>query len=110
VSAIAAEANPGGTIFWLAANTDSKAKVLPHLNWILRQLEQSFNASEQAIEELENKITAKCIEFSKDKVKNYSRQLCSSIRNCAESLASQSDQQGVFCSKSEIFSRAAIAN
>jgi hypothetical protein len=100
VSAIAAEANPRGTVFWLAANTDSRGRVLSHLTWILEQLEQSFNASDQATEELENKITAKCIEFSKEKVKNYSRQL----RNCIKTLASQTEQQGVFCSKSRIFS------
>ena len=101
VSAIAAEANPRGTVFWLAANTDSRGRVLSHLKWILEQLEQSFNASDQATVELENKITAKCIEFSKEKVKNYSRQL----RNCIETLAGQTEQQGVFCSKSRIFSK-----
>ena len=95
VSAIAAEAKPRGTVFWLAANTDSKGRVLSHLTWVLEQLEQSFNASDEATEELENKITAKCIEFSKEKVKNYSRQL----RNCVEALPNQRDQQGVFCSK-----------
>ena len=95
VSAIAAEANPQGTIFWLAANTNPKQKALPHLNWILRQLEDSPSMSEQETEELENKITARCIEFSKDKVKNYRRKLCSHIRKCVEILANQSDQQGL---------------
>jgi hypothetical protein len=99
VSAIAAEATPGGTVFWLAANTHPKERVLSHLKWILEQLYQSFGASEQATEELENKITAKCIGFSKEKVRNYSRQL----RICVEILADQPDQQGIFCPKSEIF-------
>ena len=94
VSAIAAEANPQGTIFWLAANTNPKQKALPHLNWILRQLEDSPSMSEQETEELENKITARCIEFSKDKVKNYRRKLCHFIRKCVEILANQSDQPG----------------
>jgi hypothetical protein len=67
----------------------------------LEQLEQSFDASPQATEELENKITAKCIEFSKEKVKNYSRLL----RKCVETLAGQTEQQGAFCSKSRIFSK-----
>jgi hypothetical protein len=95
VSAIAAQANPEGTIFWLAANNDCTAKALPHLRWILERLEQSFNASDEALEDLENEITAKCIEFSRDKVKNYSRQL----RNCVEILAAQPDQQGMFLLK-----------
>jgi hypothetical protein len=91
VSAIAAEATPQGTIFWLAATTNPTQKALPHLEWILKQLEDSSSASEQEREELEGKITARCIEFSKDKVKNYCRQLCSLIR----SLANPSDQQGL---------------
>ena len=99
VSAIAAEASPQGTVFWLAANTDPKERVLSHLKWVLEQLDRSFNASDEATRELENKITAKCIEFSKEKVKHYSRQL----RNCIEDLADQPDQQGVFCPNFEIF-------
>jgi hypothetical protein len=95
VSAIAAEAKPMGTVFWLAANTDPRGRVLPHLRWVLEQLDQSFGVSDRETEELENKITTKCIEFSKEKVKNYSRQL----RNCVESLADRPDQEGVFCSK-----------
>jgi hypothetical protein len=95
VSAIAAEANPQGTIFWLAANTNPRQKVLPHLEWILKQLEDSSSMSEHETEELENKITARCIEFSKDKVKNYCRRLCFSIQKCVEILANQSDQQGL---------------
>lgn len=95
VSAIAAEANPQGTIFWLAANTNPKQKVLLHLEWILKQLENSSSVSEQEREELENKITARCIEFSKDKVKNYCRQLRHLTRICVEILANQSDQQGL---------------
>jgi hypothetical protein len=127
VSAIAAEANPEGTVFWLAANTDSKGKVLSHLKWILEQLDKSFDASDQEKEELENRITTKCIEFSKEKVKHYSRQL----KNCVETLAGQPnqqsdqqsdqqpnqqpdqqpDQEGVFCSKIQTISpRAAIAD
>jgi hypothetical protein len=95
VSAIAAEANPQGTIFWLAANTNPRQRVLPHLQWILRQLEDSSSVSEEETEELGNKITARCIEFSKDKVKNYRRQLCFHIRKCVEILANRPDQQGL---------------
>lgn len=95
VSAIAAEANPQGTIFWLASNTNPNQKVLPHLEWILKQLEDSPSMSEQETEELENKITTRCIEFSKDKVKNYRRKLCFLIRKCVEIPANQSDQQGL---------------
>jgi hypothetical protein len=91
VSAIAAEETPQGTIFWLAANTNPTQKALPHLEWILKQLENSSSASEQEREELEGKITARCIEFSKDKVKNYCRKLCILIRI----LADQPDQQGL---------------
>jgi hypothetical protein len=95
VSAIVAEANPQGTTFWLAANINPKQKTLSHLEWILKQLEASSSASEQETEELRNEITARCIEFSKDKVKNYCRQLCFLIRKCVEILANQSDQQGL---------------
>jgi hypothetical protein len=94
VSAIAVEANPRGTTFWLAANINPERKALPHLEWILKQLENSSSASEQETEKLGNKITARCIEFSKDKVKNYCRQLCFLIRKCVEILANQPDQQG----------------
>jgi hypothetical protein len=89
VTAIAAEANPEGTIFWLAANTDPTKKVRPHLELILKQLEQSFNASEQETEELELSLTARCIEFSKDRVKYYSRKLCFFIGECVKLLANQ---------------------
>jgi hypothetical protein len=95
VGAIAAEATPRGTTFWLAANINPRQKALPHLEWILKQLEDSSSASEQETEELENKITSRCIEFSKDKVKNYCRRLCSLIRKCVEILASQPNQQGL---------------
>ena len=95
VSAIAAEANPQGTIFWLAANVNPRQRVLPHLKWILKQLEDSSSVSEEETEELGNKITARCIEFSKDKVKNYRQRLCFRVRGCVGILANQPDQQGL---------------
>jgi hypothetical protein len=95
VSAVAAEASPSGPIFWLAANTNPAAKTLPHLAWILKQLENSHDASPQEMDELDKRIIARCIEFSKDKVKNYSRSLCMCIRKAAEILAEKSNHSGL---------------
>jgi hypothetical protein len=96
VSAVAAEASPSGPIFWLAANTNPAAKTLPHLVWILEQLENSYNASPQEMEELDERIIAQCIKFSKDKVKNYSRSLCMCVRKATEILAEKSNHSGLY--------------
>lgn len=95
VSAVAAEASPDGPIFWLAANTDPAKWTIPHLEWVLKQLENSHDASPQEMNELETRIITRCIEFSKDKVKNYSRILCNRVGDAAELLAGKSNNSGL---------------
>jgi hypothetical protein len=95
VSAVAAEASPSGPIFWLAANTNPVAKTLPHLEWVLKQLENSHDALPQEMDELEKRILTRCIEFSKDKVKNYSRHLCLRVGEAAQLLAGKSNHSGL---------------
>jgi len=84
VSAIAAESTPEGPIFWLAANKDPAFKALPHLRWVLEQLDSIHKLSPPEIEKLEDDITMRCIEFSKNKVKNYGNRLRCSIRKVEE--------------------------
>ena len=84
VSSIAAQATPDGPVYWLAANTDPALKALPHLVWVLTRLESAFDLRQPEIEELKKEIAARCIEFSRNKVRNYGRRMCSIIRKVAE--------------------------
>jgi len=101
VSAIAAQSTPAGPIFWLAANRNPARKAVPHLEWVLAQLESAHSASSQELEELERVITRRCIEFSRSRVKDYGRQLCINIRRSYEHMADQPHPSGM----QPIFSR-----
>lgn len=91
VSAIAAEKTNDGPTFWLAAPKNSRSKVQPHLEWILNQLD---NLPAKNQERVEQEILTCCIEFSRSKVKNYSRSLCTRIRRCTEILAVSVQESG----------------
>ena len=84
VSAIAAQKTPGGPVFWLAANSNPASKALPHLRWVLKQLESIHDPSPPEIEKLEDDITTRCIEFSKNKVRNYGGRLRCNVRKVEE--------------------------
>lgn len=95
VSAVAAESKPSGPIFWLAANTNPERWALPHLRWVLQQLVDSHDASPQELDEVEERVRSRCIEFSKEKVKTYARLLCKNVQHVAEILAGTSDSSGL---------------
>ena len=95
VSSIAAQTTPDGPVFWLAANKDPALKALPHLLWVLEKLENSYEISPLEIEELEDEITTRCIEFGKNKVRNYGRRLRSITNKVAESFEEGSQHLGL---------------
>jgi hypothetical protein len=92
VSAIGVEETTDGPTFWLAANKNPKTKAQPHLEWILGQLE---SLPGREIEQVEEEILIRCIGFSRDKVKNYVRQLCTRIRICTELLVKLPHESGM---------------
>ena len=96
VSAIAAQDTPTGSTFWLAANAASLQKALPHLEWVLRALESLHDASPTELDEVEEQIFTRCIEFSADKVKNYSRRLCGEFGRATDLLGSPAAQSGLW--------------
>lgn len=75
VSAVAAEDDPGGPIYWVAAPGSPEAKVRVHLYDIFELLRTAHGVSEEAIKDLEQQIAAKCINFSRKKVLHYHRKL-----------------------------------
>jgi hypothetical protein len=92
VSAIAAEETTNGPTFWLAANKNSEKKAKPHLEWILGQLE---SLPGRVIKEVEEEILIRCIKFSENKVKNYSRKLCNLIQIYTKLLIKQAHESGM---------------
>lgn len=75
VSSIAVEMTPQGPIYWLAANESPDKKVIDHLERILRQLESLAASSSEEASVVELAIRRQSIQFSREKVKHYLRQL-----------------------------------
>jgi hypothetical protein len=78
VSSIAVERTPQGPIYWLAANESPDKKVRDHLERILHQLESLASSPEEA-SVVELAIRRQSIQFSREKVKHYLRQLGKSV-------------------------------
>lgn len=74
VSSIAVEETPQGPIYWLAANESPRKKVRDHLKRILQQLESLASPAGEA-SAVELAICQQSIQFSRDKVRHYVRQL-----------------------------------
>jgi len=100
VSAIAAQSTPAGPIFWLAANKNPARKVILHLEWVLVRLESAHDASSQKLEELGREITHQCIEFSRNRVKEYGKRLCNLIRKSYSHMGDPSGMQLIFARNS----------
>ena len=84
MSAIGAEANPSGPTYWLAAPGKPLTKTLDHLQSILEQLRAAHGATPLVKDDLEAVISAQCVNFSYQKVKNYRRRLSICVARCRE--------------------------
>ena len=100
VSSIGAQRTYSGPVFWLAANRKPTKDVIQHLAWILMIIESSFHSSRSDRKKLQEEISTRCIKFSRDKVKNYTRRLCTSIEKCRHELGEDAGESGTSLSRS----------
>ena len=99
VSSIGIEDTPQGPIYWLAANERPNEKVIVHLERILKQLE-SLKSSQKAPSLLELAIRQQSVQFSREKVKHYIRQLGKAVNDAKRIMGNQVSAEGetaVFC-------------
>jgi hypothetical protein len=93
VSSIAVEETPQGPIYWLAANESPNKKVKDHLERTLQQLEGLASSPEEA-SVVELAITRQSVQFSREKVKHYVRQLGKAVDSVKGSTDSQMSAKG----------------
>ena len=94
VSAIGAEANPSGPVYWLAAPGSPSEKARIHLHSVLEQLRAAHGASQTRIEILEANLIAQCVTFSRKRVENYRRRLSRCAKLCKEQSVGEEQQSG----------------
>jgi hypothetical protein len=91
VSSIAVEETPQCPIYWLAANESPNKEVRDHLEWILQHLESLASSPP---EEVELAIRRQSIRFSREKVKNYVRQLGKAVESAKRSMDKRMSAKG----------------
>lgn len=92
VSSIAVEETPQGPIYWLAANESPDKKVRDHLERILQQLDSLASSEEASAVELA--IRRQSIQFSREKVKHYFRQLGKAVDQAKGRMDNQVSVKG----------------
>ena len=80
VVAVAAKETNEAPIFWLASNSNSRKKARDHLIWIFGRLGCLYAASPMSTTQLEDEITARCIDFSPNRIKTYTAWLLQAFR------------------------------
>ncbi|KAF3927066.1 hypothetical protein AA313_de0202406 [Arthrobotrys entomopaga] len=92
VTAVAIQDAPE-LVYWVASNTDKRAKLEPHLNSILNLLSKAYNISADGVTALENKIFSLMVEFSSSRLRHYRAMLRGSIGVCIRRLVRPRDKE-----------------
>src|SRR5665213_3081881 len=73
VASIAAEKVVRGSKFWLASNANCVSLAVKHLKWVLRELQSLAINTDSNSEDTQNRIFAKSVTFSRERVEFYSQ-------------------------------------
>ena len=78
--------------YWVTANSNQGSKVKPFLSNVLEDLGQIYNASDEHVSVLQQKIVDRAMKFSDRKLRRYRFMLKDTIKKCLEKLEKQSEE------------------
>ena len=81
VASIAVTAEPSGTVFCLASNSDSVSTASKHLKWLLGEIQNFVPNASTDREETQRRIFQRCVSFSRERVESYSESLQTLIQS-----------------------------
>jgi hypothetical protein len=91
VTAIGLESRPDRYVYWVAANTCPKKKIVPFLESLLTQLKTiSSNLEKDCISEV-NKLALHLIDFATPRIKKYWQHLRPLLGKCHKYLGERKD-------------------
>jgi hypothetical protein len=94
VTAVAAQQTNEAPIYWLASNSNSRQKARDHLLWIFACLDRLNVSSPISITQLQDEITARCINLSSDGIKTYLTYLLQATRKAKRTTKELMNHEG----------------
>jgi hypothetical protein len=94
VTAVAAQQTNQAPIYWLASNSNSREKARDHLIWIFACLDRLYASSPISTAQLQDEITARCIDLSSDRIKTYLTCLLQAIRKVKRTTKELMNHEG----------------
>jgi hypothetical protein len=95
VTAIALEAQPSGTVFWVAANNGVSTRTADFLDKVLCTLQSlAMCQTESARSATEAELSQMCIEFGIRRVKAYQALMRKPLQQCLTNLKRSGEQAG----------------
>ena len=96
VTAVAAEADPSGPIYWLTYPGSCSEKTRSHVEQTLDTLKAAWQADTERLTELEDTLFRRFVAFSHKKVKNYRQLLRKRIQRCQQISIGEVEGRRIF--------------
>lgn len=96
VTAVAAQQTNEAPIYWVASNSNSREKARDHLAWILACLNRLYASSPISAAQLQEEITARCIDLSSNRIKTYLTFLLQAIRKGKCTMPEPINHEGTY--------------
>lgn len=96
MTAVAAQQMNEAPFYWVASNSNSREKARDHLAWIFARLNRLYASSPTSTAQLEDKITARCINLSSNRIKTYLNLLLQAIRKGKHTITELLKYKGTY--------------